>query len=112
MHFKTYMTQTESASLVVSTATEIVNPADGVVSLREALTYANVLGSAQIITFAPALAGQTITLSSGWTNASDAAGLRVAGNIIIQGRPPRPASRSPCNPGCRNAISSWKPPAA
>lgn len=54
-------------------------------SLREALAYAQTLGGPQTITFAPALAGQTISLSAGWTNASDASALRVTNAITLNG---------------------------
>ncbi|HEX8679869.1 MAG TPA: chitobiase/beta-hexosaminidase C-terminal domain-containing protein, partial [Chthoniobacterales bacterium] len=54
-------------------------------SLREALVYAQSLGGPRTITFAPALAGQTITLSTGWTNAADESALRIGGEITLQG---------------------------
>ena len=54
-------------------------------SLREALAYAQTLGGPQTITFAPALAGQTVTLDTGWTNANDASALAVTGSVTIQG---------------------------
>ena len=54
-------------------------------SLREALAYAQTLGGPQTITFAPALAGQTISLNAGWTNASDASALRVTNAITLNG---------------------------
>jgi len=54
-------------------------------SLREALIYAQALGGPQTITFAPALAGQTVVLDTGWTNAADPSALRVTGEITING---------------------------
>lgn len=54
-------------------------------SLREALAYAQMLGGTQTITFASALAGQTILLNTGWTNANDASALAVTGSVTIQG---------------------------
>lgn len=55
-------------------------------SLREALTYAQTLGGTQTITFAASLAGQTVVLDSGWTNASDPSALNVTSAIVIKGR--------------------------
>ena len=54
-------------------------------NLRQALAYAQTLSGPQTITFAPALAGQTITLTGGATGASDSSALVIAGNITIQG---------------------------
>lgn len=54
-------------------------------SLREALAYANSLGGASTITFAPALAGQTITVVNGWSDANDDTTLRVLGNVTVDG---------------------------
>ncbi len=54
-------------------------------SLREALAYAQTLGGPQTITFAPTLAGQTIFLNNGWTNAADPNALAVTGSVTIQG---------------------------
>ena len=76
---------TEIPGTVVTTASDTVNPYDGQTSLREALTYANSTGSASLITFAPALAGQTIALTTGWNGASDTSALNVTGQVTIQG---------------------------
>jgi hypothetical protein len=54
-------------------------------SLREALIYAQSVGGPQTITFAPALAGQTLVLDTGWTNTTDASALRVTNVITING---------------------------
>lgn len=54
-------------------------------SLREALIYAQSLGGTQTITFATALAGQTVVLDAGWTNTADASALRVTNAITING---------------------------
>ena len=40
---------------------------------------------AATVTFAPALAGQTITVSSGWNDADDDTALRVGSNVIVDG---------------------------
>ncbi len=57
-----YLGKLESPSLVVTTTEDVVNPTDGVVSLREAISYA-VAGDT--ITFATSLYGKTITLQNG-----------------------------------------------
>lgn len=80
-------------SLVVNTADDedngTSNPAVGNgTSLREALVYAQSLGGAQTITFAPELAGLTVTLSSRWNNAdpyNSTSALRIEGNITVEG---------------------------
>jgi CSLREA domain-containing protein len=53
----------ETPSLVVNTLADIVNQFDNLTSLREAIALANTRAGADIITFAAALSGQTITLS-------------------------------------------------
>ena len=55
---------TELPSLVVTIATDVVDSSDNQTSLREAVAYAASLGGSQTVTFAPALSGQTITLST------------------------------------------------
>jgi CSLREA domain-containing protein len=69
----------------VTTANDIVDPADGQISLREALALANAGTGPQLITFGPDLAGQTLTLTAGWNNADDSAALRIANQIVIEG---------------------------
>ncbi len=56
---------TEVQQLVVTTAADVVDAGDGVVSLREAVALANAAGAPQTIFFDPSLAGDTITLTSG-----------------------------------------------
>ena len=51
------------ATFVVNSAQDIAAPPPGVVTLRSALLAANADTTPDTITFAPALAGQTITLS-------------------------------------------------
>ncbi len=52
------------AGLFVTTVSDIVNPNDGVTSLREALAYAATLGGTPVIYFSSNLNGQAITLTS------------------------------------------------
>ncbi|RYD33412.1 MAG: hypothetical protein EOP87_11025, partial [Verrucomicrobiaceae bacterium] len=54
-------------------------------SLREALIYAQSLGGPRTITFDPSLAGKTVLLNTGWTDANDASALNVTGQISLQG---------------------------
>jgi Ca2+-binding RTX toxin-like protein len=53
------------ATLTVTTAADLVNPGDGELSLREAVQQANRTAAADTIVFAPALEGQTLTLTQG-----------------------------------------------
>jgi CSLREA domain-containing protein len=62
------------------------NPALGTgASLREAVNHANSLGGAQTITFSPALAGQTMSLTITGDNTFGPSALRVNANLTIQG---------------------------
>ena len=68
------------SSLVVTTTSDVTNPNDNVLTLREAIADANVFGGTNIITFAPNVTG-TITLlgsSGGRLDSSN-------GNLTIQG---------------------------
>ena len=51
------------ASIVVTTALDVVNAGDGLTSLREAVTAANDNADADSIAFAVALSGQTLILT-------------------------------------------------
>ena len=70
----------ETPSLVVTTVSDVVNPYDGLTSLREAVAYANSLPGGGTITFAPGLAGQTIVLTSDKLELTN-----TTGDITIQG---------------------------
>ena len=78
-------------SLVVTTPADENNgtsdPSLGTgTSLREALIYAQTLTGQQTITFAPSLAGQTVTLTNGWNGPGDASALAVSNAAVtIQG---------------------------
>lgn len=75
----------EVPTLIVTTGNDVVNDRDNLRSLRETIVQATVLGGAQTITFAPSLAGQTVTLNTGWNDASDLSALRVSSSITLQG---------------------------
>ena len=53
------------ATFTVTTTTDMVDPNDGVLSLREAVNQANATAAADTIVFASALEGQTLTLTGG-----------------------------------------------
>ncbi|MGB8166856.1 MAG: choice-of-anchor Q domain-containing protein [Chthoniobacteraceae bacterium] len=81
---------TLAPSIVVTTAVDEADfssdPRFGTgTSLREALAYAQTLGGAPTITFAPELAGQTVTLTAGATGPGDDTALRTAGEVTIDG---------------------------
>jgi CSLREA domain-containing protein len=76
-----------AGSLVVTTGTD-ASFSSAVNTLRMAVAYAQQLGGAQTVTFAPAMAGQTVTLSDAWDNANgynSSSAIRVDGNITIEG---------------------------
>ncbi|MBQ9873130.1 MAG: caspase family protein [Thermoguttaceae bacterium] len=56
------MGPTELPSTLVTTLEDIVDPFDGLISLREAVAYANNYGQGNIVTFAPRLSEGTIYL--------------------------------------------------
>ena len=66
--------QPETPSLVVTTAEDVVDPSDGLTSLREAIGYANAHAGDDTITFAADLAGQTISLVAGELRLADTTG--------------------------------------
>lgn len=79
-----------AGSLVVTTTSDLTSATGGQNSLRTAVTYANSLGGSQTITFAAPLAGQTVTLSTPWSNAdsyrsSSALSVENGQDITIQG---------------------------
>lgn len=68
------------ASLMVTTAQDVVDPADGVSSLREAILLANSTPGADTITFSRLFSSpQTITLTGGPLTLTDAATTTIAG---------------------------------
>ncbi|MGI6402336.1 MAG: choice-of-anchor Q domain-containing protein [Thermoguttaceae bacterium] len=61
----------EIPSLLVTTLDDVVDPYDGLISLREAIAYADSYGLKQTITFASRLGGGTIYLDSSLTISQD-----------------------------------------
>ena len=68
----------EAPSLVVSTNLDVLNPFDGLTSLREAIAFANGLEGEDTITFDSSLAGATIQLDSNTGNA-----LEITDSLVI-----------------------------
>ena len=71
-----------NASLVVTTALDDTNDTDGLVSLREAVNFANALPGPHTITFDPSVFGttpQTITLTLGELALTDPATTTITG---------------------------------
>jgi hypothetical protein len=65
------------ATLTVTTAADVVDPRDGVLSLREAVQQANATAAADMIRFATAIEGRTLVLTGGQ--------LTVSGDVTIDG---------------------------
>ena len=65
------------AVFTVTTAVDVVNEGDGVLSLREAVQQANATAASDTILFAGALEGQTLTLTRGQ--------LDLTGDLAIDG---------------------------
>mgnify|MGYP002633242718 FL=1 len=65
------------ANFIVDTASDGSDPADGLISLREAIALANGDADADTITFSATLAGSTITLAGN--------GLTLIDDVIIDG---------------------------
>ena len=53
------------ATLTVTTASDVVDAGDGVLSLREAVAQSNATATADTINFASFIEGQTLTLTQG-----------------------------------------------
>ena len=71
----------EAPSLVVTTADDVVDAFDNLTSLREALALANSAPDADTITFAPALVGDTLFLTTGQQLEITTDGITVDGDI-------------------------------
>ena len=68
------------ATFTVTTAADVVNAGDGVLSLREAVDRANATGAADSIVFARALEGSTLTLTGGQLFVNNATNIDGDGN--------------------------------
>lgn len=79
------LTVNEAPGLVVTTLADPGSPTDGQTSLREALAHAATLTGPQTITFAPSLAGQTITLTTIGDGTAGPSALGITTEIIISG---------------------------
>jgi len=60
IHTEWTVAEQQFSSIIVTTLDDVVDPLDGLISLREAIAYAN---AGDTITFAPELYGKTITLN-------------------------------------------------
>ncbi len=77
--------KSESQSLVVTSTSDVSDAKDFQITLREAFAYAATLSGTQTITFSPALAGQTVTLTSVSDNTFGPSAFAVSGSLIIDG---------------------------
>ena len=68
------------ATFTVTTAADVVNAGDGVLSLREAVDRANATGAVDSIVFARALEGSTLTLTGGQLFVNNATNIDGDGN--------------------------------
>jgi hypothetical protein len=75
----------ETPSLVVTTALDVVDATDGLTSLREAVSYANLKAGADTVTFDASLAGSVLRLTRGEIEITDAVTIDGGGVITITG---------------------------
>ena len=69
-------------TLVVTTVTDVVDPNDGELSLREAIGLANGAAGDDLITFADNLAGATLVLTQGQLEIEDTIGDGSTGALV------------------------------
>ncbi|MDO4587009.1 MAG: caspase family protein [Planctomycetia bacterium] len=69
--YESILGEMEIPSLIVTTAEDVVNDTDGLISLREAIAYASTYGLGKIITFSENLTDQTIYLYEALTIKKD-----------------------------------------
>ena len=74
--------ESESPSLMVTTLDDVVDQTDGLISLREAVSYAETLTGAASVTFADRLEG-TIVLANGEISINSASGITIDGRNLI-----------------------------
>ncbi|MBR4752193.1 MAG: caspase family protein [Thermoguttaceae bacterium] len=80
--FESAMGPTELPSLMVTTLDDVVDAYDGLISLREAVLYANNYGLKQTITFAQRLSGGTIYLNESLNLSNDITIDGLANNVV------------------------------
>jgi len=69
------------SKLVVTTLDDVVDEFDGVISLREAIAFADSLAGENTVTFDASLAGGTLVLTQGVLELTDADGVIINGDI-------------------------------
>ncbi len=80
--FESPMGPSELPSLMVTTLDDVIDPYDGLISLREAVRYANNYGLKQTITFAQRLSGGTIYLKEALNLSNDITIDGLANNVV------------------------------
>ena len=83
-----YCLESETPSLVVTTALDVMDDADGLTSLREALSYAASLGDSQTITFDSTVFGDgaTIVLDSAKGEIELTSNITIDGDVNADGK--------------------------
>ena len=91
-------------TFTVTTAADVVNAGDGVLSLREAVQQANATEAADDIRFAVGLEGQTLTLTQGQLTLADADPTGSSGRTTIDGDANNDGSRVTISAGGQSRV--------